>query len=99
MAVCVYLGFILKIQGLLNVLKFIIIANFFIILISLCFEQTRQKAQERGAPVKDIVNIIYGFFFACTLAYFGWFFYAGLDFITTILQISLYTKLENKEKE
>ena len=52
-----------------------------------------------GPAIPDSIHIIYGAAFACALAYFGMFFYATVDFITTLFNIALFAKKEKIEEK
>lgn len=87
-----YLALIENSERAGNLLKFLIVVLFILTTIALLSKIARAQADKNGPSVPLWVNWIYGLAFAGMLAYYGWFFYASLDLVTTLFQTAIFHK-------
>jgi hypothetical protein len=78
-----------------NIIKFVIWVFFVLAMILQCSDaEAKAKIKKMGPYVPCGVNLTYGVAYACGLAAYGWFGYATLEIITTLLMVNLYSKDE-----
>jgi hypothetical protein len=74
-----------------NLVKFTVWLNFVIWgLILLAGDKGQKPIREKGFPVNETTNGVFGLLFAGALACFGWFGYAGMEITTLISQQITY---------
>ena len=81
-----------------NVLKFITILNFILSSFALANTSIRNQLNAKGPSVPQSFNLVYGVGTAIFFAYYGWFWYASIDIITTSIQLFIYAIVIKESK-
>ena len=97
--IIVYLAYLALVDGhggITNILKFLLILNFIFVLLMI-IPTKASKNLKRSVP--DWFNLLYSIMFASFLVYYGWFFFAGIEILTTFLQVGIFGRAEQEAKD